>query len=173
MTPQKRIMWHSTSVTQSPRNKSEEKESPSRTERWPGGNDRDGKTREELRVVASALWKWWSTEPRLNKEGEMTRKKNREGGRIDHGVDRPSKPACSLFPYLWFMSVTASTLTSYIHEACGSAYLRLLEPTSFSWFKDFTLKLFLFFSASSLSSSLCHIIISIQTCSPFSHLQKK
>lgn len=33
-------------------------------------------------MVASAMWKWWSTEPRLNTEGEMTRKKNREGGRI-------------------------------------------------------------------------------------------
>lgn len=33
-------------------------------------------------MVASVMWKWWFIEFRLNTEGEMIRKKNREGGRI-------------------------------------------------------------------------------------------
>lgn len=42
------------------------------------------------------------------------------------------------------------------HRDSGSISLRVLVPTSLSLLKDFSLKIFVFFSASSLSSSLYH-----------------
>lgn len=43
---------------------------------------------QELRVLVSTLWTWWSIEPRMNEEGEMIRKAGREGEREDHRAEK-------------------------------------------------------------------------------------